>query len=492
MKLTNQPHVPDEFDELVLMMQTHLETLPGPWFTAQVDLRSTYMALVPERQWHDCRCCKDFVYRYGDMYTYVDGVPMTLWSFPGMPIKYAKLCMTLDTLVLENIKDEDPLHTFGETLGSETTGQFTHFKLHTVPQLKATADHYWAATERMKHALANGINYANLAKLKDMAVVNNFPRQDKLMPQLEWLLKYCKANVADKRIMLAQAHDGLTHPRTTIVGLCIEAMPRGADEVQRVYSTATDTFNYQRPTVAPKARAIAAAEKLFAEMGLASALERRPVTVADIPEHAYLWKPAVQTPRHGIFGHLKSVGAQDTTAAQVMTWAFFKKNIMPLATSMRWVSKAHCLTSLTTAVHPNAKPILRWDSESNRNPVAWWIPGTDFAKPKESLIGVRGILQGVPAWTGDSTLPHDLVYLEDTGLSHRTYSGLFPECLRHELHSVRSVIEAHNLEASFNTPEPHPEATAIRASLVGPNFTAFTLKVKTLTSVFLVTIDRAE
>jgi hypothetical protein len=493
MKLTNQPHVPDDFDELVFMLQKHLSETPGPWFTANVDLKGAFMLTVPDPAWHNCRCCLQFLYRFGDIYTYLDGVPITLWSFPGMPVRYANMCKFLDSLVVQSIKPEDPLHVLPAVWGNQITGQFSHFLLKPAKtQTKEQADHYVAATERMQGAVENGFNVSNLMKLQEMAIVHDFPRQDKLMPQLDFMLKYLTSNTTGRRVILATAHDGLTHPRAGILDILIKSLMGGSspESIKYAYTNAVDPYKYQRPTAAPKSGAIDQAEKLFASMGLASALERRPITVADVPDHAFLWRPTYKSPNLGVFGALRTQAVPAQVSNTTMTWNKFKKTVLPSALKLEWVKKSFRLTSLTTAVHSDAQPILRWDSPVNRNPVAWWIPfglhsvGIGFSP-------VRGILKGVPSWSGDDqTLPHELLWL-DLDITHYTYSGLFPECLRHELHGVRSVIEAHNM-ANLGTHASHKEASAITVSLQRDVQTEFTLRVTTANAVFNVTIDRLE
>jgi len=501
MKLTNQVHVPDEFDELNAMMQQHLSNLSGPWFVAQVDLTEAYLANVPDRQWHDCRCCKSFIYKYGDMYTYVDGVPMTLWSFPGMPEKYARLCMRLDNLVMENIKPDDPLHTFDRKMGTEYTGQFTHFNLLAPKeQLRQTAIHYREACERMTNALKNGFTERNLQQIRDNAMVMNWPRLDKLYPQLDFMLSYVKKGEVDRRIMLAQAYDGNTHPQASVLGMCVTALVSGKSwsEITELYTKATDPFNYQRPTAPPRSGAIQHAEKLFEQMGLVRSLERRPIQVQDVPQNAYLWKTNGKAVFGSLFGHLKPKTHTEPTTQRTMTWAKFKKTVLPQAVELWWVVQSMATATLTTALHPDAPPILRWDREDHRNPVAWWLPGTpwDWTRMQTHLrlIPVRAVLSGVPTWSGDmTTLPHDLVWLmhgPTPNHNYREYTGLFPEVLRPELHPVRSVIEAYNANTNFRS-SAQDVAQAIRVD-TGAKLTPFSLQVKTTTLEFRVLIDRPD
>jgi hypothetical protein len=51
--------------------------------------------------------------------------------------------------------------------------------------------------------------------------------------------------------------------------------------------------------------------------------------------------------------------------------------------------------------------------------------------------------------------------------------ALFPECIRSELHEVRSVIEAHSKSAKFENPDERPHAVALsfeKGTIYRPGF----------------------
>ena len=459
MKLTNEPHVPDEFDELVSQMQEHLATLPGPFFVTEQDVVPMFMANVPERQWHTCRCCLNFLSKYGGAYTYVDGSPVTLWQFPGMPEIYAKMCEKMDDLVIRSIGRDDQMLVHGRTWGSGATGQFTHFLLSKVNiQTAADAINYREARERLNYAFKGGFTLKVLKDLRKNAELLQFPRTDKLFPQLDFLIQYLEASPTQKKVLAANSVPGFTHPRTSIVGICVDAINEGQEwsAIRAMYAKSVDTLNYMRPTIAPNSGEIAKAEKLFAEMGLATALERRPIQVSDVPDSAYIWKPEAL----GLFSKL---AAPTYSTSLSMSWAAFKEKILPEALEIVWEGGNYALASMTTQIHADSKPILRWDTPEKRNPVGWWIPTSPWSVPS-GPYKVRGVLKSVPSWTTESeVLPGEMIWLDSCDVKHDTYSGLFPECISPDLRDVRSVIEKFNA-MSKQSGVSHAQAHCIRMS----------------------------
>ncbi len=111
---------------------------------------------------------------------------------------------------------------------------------------------------------------------------------------------------------------------------------------------------------------------------------------------------------------------------------------------------------MTTAEHEDEPPVLKWDRDDERNPVAWYVyPGGSVA----SQWGLRSgawvkvvAITAFPNQWGSHPMPflgEGAVLVLEGAEDSRDNSGnaLFPECLKDELHGARSTIEAYSRNA---------------------------------------------
>ena len=120
-------------------------------------------------------------------------------------------------------------------------------------------------------------------------------------------------------------------------------------------------------------------------------------------------------------------------------------------------------TSLLTAVHADAPPILQWDLPEARNPVSWYFynggsSALSYSLHAGSQANVRAIALKPSAWQlGFSHFGSGVMFvLEGARDTRRPSLCLFPEILKSEFHGIRSVIEAYSLGASIEgLHEPH-------------------------------------
>lgn len=250
---------------------------------------------------------------------------------------------------------------------------------------------------------------------------------------------------------------------------------RSIHSIATEWNEAVKGDNYLRPKAAPAAATVAAAEKAFEKLGAASALVRRFARLDDIQER--LWEPVeVAKPAAKPAGIFSSVRTKDEpksgTATQSrvdappvsITWEKFTRKHLPEAVSIAVnVPAIGDFCAFVTAVHADAKPILKWDNQAKRNPASLyryvrpqtaasfglipgqWVPVTAIAthpmhwgrgtEYKEAILILRGCVDN-----------H-----EDVGLA------LFPDDMRGEYHEFRSVIEAYSNTHSL---EGHDEASA--------------------------------
>jgi hypothetical protein len=264
-------------------------------------------------------------------------------------------------------------------------------------------------------------------------------------------------------LAVATAPSGFCHPRSSMIGTLLEDIVAGLpfDDVSRKFRSKMQPDVYQRPQAAPSAGAIAQAEKLVEQLGIAPAFERR---FARIDELHALWKPSVsEAPtKGGVFGHLKPKGAQPESqlvaSAQAITWEKFARTVLPHAKRIAFhVPSRGNFCALLTAVHPDAPPIHQWDSLEKRNPVSHYVYHGGSTPSQWGLAtGLREVTAiTLSPWQWfDAKCEHQgkaAVFVLSGARDSRTGQGnaLFPETLRSELHGVRSVIEAYSRRAEI-------------------------------------------
>jgi hypothetical protein len=320
-------------------------------------------------------------------------------------------------------------------------------------------------------------------------------RGEKLLGAAEWLadLQRIRQEIKNKRVKdaliwraVALAPAGFCHPRAGVLGTLLEdiAARLPFEDIKRRFDAKMHPLLYQRPQAAPAAATIAQAEKLFETLALAPALKRR---FARLDEIEALWRPTPPAPvpaQGGIFSHLTPKGQDQqerdlVLPPMVMTWDKFRRTVLPGAERIEVLVPHHAApyAFLTTAVEPDAPPLLQWDTPERRNPVAWYMYLSGNPPHQVGLTGgawteVLALTTLPPAWYEGKSTHHGeaiIVCLEGChDAQNRGGLGLFPELLRTELHGVRSVIEAHSRSGCLEETEG-PLAAGIRLTK-GANF----------------------
>lgn len=323
-----------------------------------------------------------------------------------------------------------------------------------------------------------------LAQAMRLLEADSLARAERFIGPVQWLqeLHEKRGKVRNARHRdnilwraIATAPDGYCHPRSSMVGTLLEDIATGMSfaDVKTRFDAKMHPLRYQRPQAAPRAGNIAQAEKVFEQMGLAPALERR---FARLDECETIWQPSVPmaaAASGGIFSHLHGSPAQVIDLpAQTMTWDKFSRVVLPEAEKI----EAHVpvngnFIALLTAVHADAPPLLRWDRDDQRNPVSHYVyhqgsRAVQWGLSAGSWCPVTGLVPYPNLW-GEKPAPHlltGLVLVLQGAVDSRTGQGnaLFPECLRDELHGVRSTIEAYSKRAEITGRE---EASACGLAL---------------------------
>lgn len=162
-------------------------------------------------------------------------------------------------------------------------------------------------------------------------------------------------------------------------------------------------------------------------------------------------------PAAGVFGHLKAKGVPNGSTvnapSSVMTWDKFSRVVLPGAEAIQCYVSGHMnFIATTTAAHADAPNIMKWD-----NPFAWYVYHGGSPVSQWGLSTGWATVNAIaaqPTMWGDKPQPHlgeGFVLILNGCVDSRTGQGnaLFPECLRGDLHGVRSTIEAYSRSAEM-------------------------------------------
>lgn len=449
-----------------------------------------------ERARNNCICCKKFLHAYGDL-AVVDETTGLLKSaiwYDDAEGVYEKPLQALKAAV-ESSRIKEPYRVTGEELldGSMSIGyttaakQWKHFNLEIpsnyVLDSRAAGSEVGVVKENYNVLLAS-IRRFSLQTLKNALVLfeNDAAfRAENFTEPLRWIvgfighLETIKANKGAyaNAIWLAASTKpiGFVRVLNNVLGEFLNDLEKGTDTTYALakHKHKLDPLKYQRPTSPATEMNIARAEKLIKDLELETAMHRRPLR-AD--EAKSFWRPTkvqkVEEPV-GIFSKLLPK-SKDTNAGHVkeplsvpnqrMSMAKFIDKIIPVASKVElYLDKNSGYITYLTAVHADAKPIIRWDHPEERNPVSWFFHANSahaghFGLKNHQYVNVTGLANLPSSWCDQPEIARPSVTFLLEGFHPQANSslGLFPEILIPELHSVRSTIEAfiNSIDIDFN------------------------------------------
>jgi hypothetical protein len=304
---------------------------------------------------------------------------------------------------------------------------------------------------------------------------------------------------------VAAAPPGFCHIRSSMIGTLLVDIVTGYsfDVVAKRWADKMHPLKYQRPTAAPAAGTIRQAEQVVAKLGIEASLKRRHARLTDVLDK--LWVPPTElrkAPAAGVFGHLRpeaKTNAGLSLPPKAITWEKFRNTVLPGATGIEVnvPGSSKSFYGLLTAADPDGPPILQWDGLEGeaRNPVSWYFYNDTSSAWQWNLTSgwnaVTAVFYSPPFWQVPQKFKHHAtqVFFAIKGCSdnRRAPLCLFPEILKSELHSVRSVIEAHSKSVTIT-----PDATADATGLSFSNGSPLTVRVQTAAGKATYTIDRVD
>jgi hypothetical protein len=474
----------------------------GPLFTTDAaGLVDKYLFnLAPgERQTHNCRACQRFIETYGGLVAISElGVVVpAMWNGNDWPQFYQQAVDALHYRVRQ-AKVTGPFLSSLPVWGTPESGirpdakvPWTHLSAyigtaHTFRETKLTAEQAMAAKRedfRTVQTFLDNTKLATLAEALRMLTTESLPNSERFVAPVRWLVDLYerRVGVRSPRVRdnilwkaVASAPDGFCHPNASMVGVLVENIEAG-----RSFKVIVDSFgrkvdprDFQRPKAPPAAGNIRAGEAIIEKLGLGRSLVRRFARLDDLQK---LWTPrrpkrddradAMNYATAGVFGHLtpKEPGSRNISPPHyqtpqveippvIMTWVKFAATVLPTAEHMEFLVPGHGhFIAFTTAVHGDSPPLMKWDGERDRNPVAWYVypagSTADRWNLKRGWCPVTAVAL-LPTMWGKMPMPFlgEGAVLVLDGARDMNHRGgmLFPECLRGELHEISSTIEAYS------------------------------------------------
>lgn len=499
----------EEFDLINLMLAVNFnKTARDPskcLFRVKLErneLFEKYLSLFEEniRQDYNCACCKSFLRRYGGL-VIIDSVTgkttSAMWRTEeeftptsGMAFFNPILKELADIVEAAEVdyyftRKLDQVH-----IGTLSKGGFQHFFID-ANAVEKSAPFSTMTTEAKRQdfkSLKNNLKRFDLSIASpalmffeaDKDMKSHTKHRNTLNKFKELAEKYA-ANKNPKMQAnfiwdaISSVDKGLINIGNTVVGRFMEHLMTDftLEQAKSEFLKAVDPLRYFHPTAAASAGTIVAAEKLFAELGLESALNRRFARLDEIPRK--LWEPTEKSigVKEGIFASLKPKEDEKksvTIDAGVITWAVFERDYLPKADSIKVkfrTNKLYLFGSYVTAVDPESKPIFKHDTQDQRNQFsdftscsmdsngnASGLPASSFVNTQHS-IEVAAVTT-IPQEFYNQTKPplfNTRLILKDCHHIGCDTLALFPEMLRHELYPVRSVIEQFSNQNSITGKE---------------------------------------
>jgi hypothetical protein len=489
----------DDYDPLLRGMQTrfqHLVVGGAPLYhTDAKNLWEIYLSAfgTPEqRQHHTCNTCCHFIERFGDLVLIESDGNVIPAIWPRLASVHPLYGKPIEAL-WEAVRKAKVIGVFlssQQMLGTPETGPWHHFsvrlphanlyrgRLKDAEQMMAEKkqDYLQMITALQEFSLDN-LN--ELVRILDADVLS---RSEKFMAPAKWLrdLQEARQATKDNRVRanllwraVAMAPAGFCHPRTSVIGTLLEDIEAGLpfETVKRKFNEKIHPLQYQRPQAAPDEGTIKQAEDAVKKLGIVQSLRRRWARMSDILEA--LWRPRVpaetEKVNDEVFGHLRKQNQKKTEPIALppvkMTWVKFKETVLPGAAHIElYAPHRGNYIALTTAVDPEAPPIIKWDREDRRNPVAWYVyhngsTAAEFDLTASTWVAVNCLIDKPSSWFFDEMMRskdpmgQGIILILD-GANDKRRNGnnsnaLFPEILKSELHGIRSVIEAHSKSTPF-------------------------------------------
>ncbi|KAG2003584.1 hypothetical protein CC2G_004176 [Coprinopsis cinerea AmutBmut pab1-1] len=426
------PREDKAFDDLLAAMQrtARNSALERPIFHARLveseantSLFQIFLDNLPEAELrpHNCRACRRFIDKYGDLCVVNDDGSLTSLLWPEdvteIPQIYQNAVGAISSLfkgkvVYSNYVIRVDKHKQLGTLKAEDVERW-HF--HVVLEDAPIRDDSGAlpfdtAYEMLSRVLADN-SLENINKAHSL-IQNKLPYSTSHKPAISWLQKvaiklHCLGVLGD-RDSLSRRNILHFHAREAWTG-CLSSLRGGVigellgwvsdgleyEMIERKWSALANPLNYLRPTATPSLRNIEAAEKALQQLGMTREDLRRYLLATDeLPDKAILWKSeslwsaasqsnSAETTDE-IFGSLKAQvqrksaettsapGVDDNAPPTSISFRQFVRRVLPTISSLELHLGMYESATFFTRGSPGSKSPFVFDSMNRENTMSWY------------------------------------------------------------------------------------------------------------------------
>lgn len=486
--------------------------------------------IAPEaRQSYNCSTCRHFVNRFGRLVRIdQDGNSHSvLWNAKAVPAFFQPAVNAMQQAV-EQATIVNVFVSSAVVYGQPQTGPWQHMAV--TPEVRwssclSNAGQQIAKKHEAFQMLSRALEAFSAASI-DTAVKllrsDKLYRAEKVLGMAEWFRevhKLLNQTIQPKQrtnkqwLAVATAPEGFCHIRSSIIGTLLADIESGMEyeAIRRNFAAKMHPLQYQRPQTPPSEGNIKQAEKIIAALQAEQALSRR---FACIDELLLVWKPQItgKTPKandavsptsQGIFSHLLPEAKASSRSRdmrlpiETLTWEKFERKVLADALTIEYLvpKTRQNYTAITTAVNPNAPPILQWDRVEQRNPFSVYVYH-DYSLAEDwyltaGYVEVTGMCTNPPHWY--NAMSHHskgmILLLQGAKDSRYQTAGacIFPENLKSDFSPVRKTIEAFSRTAKL---EGFDEASACGLFINSTGELKHQLRVTTRLGVQEYCIDR--
>lgn len=467
--------------------EKNMQEEKSPIFTTDVtDLFDLFLENLPAdaRQHYTCRACRRFVDTYGGLVRIDENgtkVPAMWDAATAVPEFFSGAVKA----IRKAVNDANVTGVFvssDRVLGTPVTGSWNHLavvmpdRFLNKSRIKSS-DQVMAEKAEDFRILVDALRKYNIETIRNavsLISADTLYRSEKVLGIAEWFFDLKRKIEGEGRkrsnniiwYAVATAPVGFCHISSSMIGTLLDDIEAGLDinEVSKRFANKMNPLSYQRPKAAPSRGNVEQAEKIVEKLGIANSLKRR---FARLDEIQKIWEPSPvsnhPTKTTGVFAGIETKESKKSESKKTLvgrvdgiTFEKFRKQVLPVAKSIEFYvpvgSDNYC--AILTAEDPDAPPILKWDTEENRNPFSWYVYARGSLASNWNLscgqhVKVDAITLQPNMWTGKND--HDgkaVIFVlrgcKDMKSRHNAGCGLFPEILRSELHEVRSTIEAYS------------------------------------------------